>query len=58
MGVDAATADRADTCIDNGVFVPVITGGTLQISPPFVVGEHGLRFPADALGDALDATAT
>ena len=35
----------------------VITGGTLQIPPPFVVGEDDLRFLADALGEALDSAA-
>ena len=33
----------------------VITDGTLQISPPFVVDEADLHFLVETIGDALDA---
>ena len=36
----------------------VITDGTLQISPPFVVGEDDLVVLADVLASALDAVAS
>jgi adenosylmethionine-8-amino-7-oxononanoate aminotransferase len=54
--VDPATAERvAARCIENGVLMRVITDGTLQISPPFVVDDADLHFLVETIGDALDA---
>ena len=55
---DAQTAEQvADTCLENGVLIRVITNGTLQISPPFVVDEEDLAFLARVVGGALDSAA-
>lgn len=55
---EVGTAEQvAEVCIENGVLMRVITDGTLQISPPFVVGEDDLVLLADVLGSALDAVA-
>jgi adenosylmethionine-8-amino-7-oxononanoate aminotransferase len=54
--VDPATAECvAARCIENGVLMRVITDGTLQISPPFVVDEADLHFLVETIGGALDA---
>jgi putrescine---pyruvate transaminase len=45
----------AERCIGNGALMRVITDGTLQVSPPFVVDESDLRFLVDVIGEALDA---
>jgi adenosylmethionine-8-amino-7-oxononanoate aminotransferase len=56
--VDVGAADRvASRCIENGVLIRVITEGTLQISPPFVVTEDDLGLLAEVLHGALDSVA-
>jgi adenosylmethionine-8-amino-7-oxononanoate aminotransferase len=40
-----------------GVIVRVITDGTLQVSPPFVIEPEEIATIAEVLGDALDAVA-
>jgi adenosylmethionine-8-amino-7-oxononanoate aminotransferase len=55
---DAHAAEQvADICLENGVLMRVITDGTLQLSPPFVVEEDDLGFLADVVGGALDSVA-
>jgi putrescine aminotransferase len=52
---DAAVAGRvAASCLDNGVIVRVITDGTLQISPPFVIEEGEIQTIATTIAAALD----
>jgi putrescine aminotransferase len=51
---DAGIAERvAASCLERGVLIRVITGGTLQISPPFVIDEGDIDLIADVLGEAL-----
>ena len=42
-------------CIDAGVLLRVITGNTVQISPPFIVDAEDLQRIATVLREALDA---
>lgn len=51
----SVTAAVADYCIDNGVLMRTITGGALQVSPPFVIEpeELGLIAEVIAAGFAL-----
>lgn len=51
---DAGIAERvAASCLERGVLIRVITDGTLQISPPFVIDEGDIDLIADVLGEAL-----
>jgi putrescine---pyruvate transaminase len=53
---DPSAAVRVcDLCLAAGALMRVIAGGTLQISPPFVVEEDDLDFVARVVADALDA---
>jgi putrescine aminotransferase len=53
---DVTLAERvAEMCIDNGVLMRIITDGTLQISPPFIIEPNELELLACIIGDALDA---
>jgi adenosylmethionine-8-amino-7-oxononanoate aminotransferase len=53
---DPALADRVVAeCLDRGLLMRVITEGTIQISPPFVIEEHEIETIAAVLGEALDA---
>jgi adenosylmethionine-8-amino-7-oxononanoate aminotransferase len=52
---DPAVAERvAARCLDNGVLVRVITNGTLQVSPPFVIDEGEIETIAATIAEALD----
>ena len=51
----SAAARVSDLCLAAGALMRVIAGGTLQISPPFVVEETDLHFIARVVADALDA---
>lgn len=47
---DPAIAGRvADYCIDHGVLMRTITGGALQISPPFVIEPEELQLIAEVI---------
>jgi adenosylmethionine-8-amino-7-oxononanoate aminotransferase len=50
----SAAARVYDLCLAAGALMRVIAGGTLQISPPFVVEEADLHFVARVVADALD----
>ena len=46
----------ANSCIANGVVVRPLRGNTLQISPPFVVGDEDVDLIAATIGQVLDAS--
>jgi adenosylmethionine-8-amino-7-oxononanoate aminotransferase len=50
----SAAARVCDLCLAAGALMRAIAGGTLQISPPFVVEEDDLHFVAQVVADALD----
>jgi putrescine aminotransferase len=50
----SAAARVCDLCLAAGALMRAIAGGTLQISPPFVVEEDDLHFVARVVADALD----
>jgi adenosylmethionine-8-amino-7-oxononanoate aminotransferase len=55
---DPAIAEGvAERCLDAGVLMRTITGGTLHISPPFVITEEDVALLASTVGGALDEAA-
>jgi adenosylmethionine-8-amino-7-oxononanoate aminotransferase len=52
---DAPGDQIARHCIENGVLFRIITGNTVQISPPFVIDDDDPERIAGALHSALDA---
>ena len=55
---DPADARKLVTqCLDRGVIVRPIAGGTLQISPPLVIEREDVELIGDALAAGLDAIA-
>jgi adenosylmethionine-8-amino-7-oxononanoate aminotransferase len=52
---DVPGEELARRCIDQGVLFRVITGNTVQISPPFIVDVGDLEKIAETLGAVLDA---
>jgi putrescine---pyruvate transaminase len=56
---DPAKAEAAAAaCCDRGVLGRTITGGTLHISPPFVIDEDDIEFMASVVYEALDSVAS
>lgn len=58
-GVQLADPGLADAvceaCAQRGVLIRPITGGALQISPPFVIGQDEIDLLVEALAASLDA---
>jgi adenosylmethionine-8-amino-7-oxononanoate aminotransferase len=57
LASDVSGADLLRLCLDDGVLLRVITGNTVQISPPFVVDADDLERIAAAITRALDQLA-
>jgi adenosylmethionine-8-amino-7-oxononanoate aminotransferase len=55
LGPDVPGEQLARRCIEQGVLFRVITGNTVQISPPFIVETGDLERIAETLHSALDA---
>jgi adenosylmethionine-8-amino-7-oxononanoate aminotransferase len=54
---DVPGEELARRCIDQGILFRVITGNTVQISPPFIVETGDLEQIAETLQSVLDALA-
>jgi adenosylmethionine-8-amino-7-oxononanoate aminotransferase len=55
---DVSVAERvAEKSVEGGILMRVITDGTLQISPPFVIEANEIEHLASVIGEALDAVA-
>ena len=50
--------EAAAACVERGVLGRTITGGTLHVSPPFVIDEDDISFFATVVSEALDSVAT